>query len=345
MADNAMTGSFPNCLTRRSAFRILLTSAGLLSVAPQLVAEALAGPSRKVKSAKSGSPFEWHPERSPAGPLAIIVSITRQRAFVYRNGIQIGTSRCSTGMKGHETPTGVFTILQKEKEHYSSIYDDAPMPFMERLTWDGVALHAGKVVNYPASHGCVRLPAAFAAKLYEVTQVGTPVIIASDHTQPASVFDPGLILGAKATAELGKAAKKTKAKAKPKFASTDAVTSILVSRADKWIFVLQNGEIVAQGQVTIANPAKPLGSHVFVLQKGDERGFTWVASGFETDARRRAAKPDTSVVERITPPQEVQDAIDQRMKPGMVFVTTDLPAGPDTRTTDKTFKVMDAPTS
>ena len=340
MADKATTGSFPNCLTRRSAFRILLTGAGLLSVAPHLIAEALAGPARR---AKSSSPFEWHPERSPAGPLAIIVSLTRQRAFVYRNGIQIGTSRCSTGMKGHDTPTGVFTILQKAKEHYSSIYDDAPMPFMERLTWDGVALHAGKVAAYPASHGCVRLPAAFAAKLYEITQVGTPVIIASDHTQPASVFDPGLILGAKATTELGKAAKK--AKAKPKFASTDAVTSILVSRADKWIFVLQNGEIVAQGQVTIANRGKPLGSHVFVLQKGDERGFTWVASGFETGDRRRAVKPDTSVVERITPPQDVQDAIDQRMKPGMVFVTTDLPAGPDTRTTDKAFKVMDAPTS
>lgn len=176
--------------------------------------------------------------------------------------------------------------------------------------------------------------------------MGTPVIIASDHTQPASVFDPGLLLGAKAATEFGKAAKTTKAaKAKPKFASTDAVTSILVSRADKWIFVLQNGEIVAQGQVTIANPGKPLGSNVFVLQKGDERGFTWVASGFDTGDRHRAMKPDTSVVERITPPQEVQDAIDQRMKPGMVFVTTDLPAGPDTRTTDKTFKVMDAPAS
>src|SRR5688500_10242946 len=122
------------------------------------------------------------------------------------------------------------------------------MPHMERLTWDGIALHAGKLPGYPVSHGCVRLPAAFAAKLYEVTQVGTPVIIASDHTAPASVFDPGLILGAKAKQELAKVAKKTK----PKFAQTEAVTSILVSRADKAIFVLQNGEIVAQGTVTIA---------------------------------------------------------------------------------------------
>ncbi len=327
-----MTDDFLNGLTRRSATRILVTGAGLLSGAHHLVSGVLARPAQ--------SPFEWHPERAPAGPLAIIVSLTKQRVFVYRNGIQIGASPCSTGKKGHETPTGVFTILQKEKEHYSSTYDDAPMPFMERLTWDGVALHAGKLANYPASHGCVRLPAAFAAKLYEITQVGTPVIIASDHTQPASVFDPGLILGAKAKHELAKVASKTK----PKFAQTEAVTSILVSRADKSIFVLQNGEIVAQGKVAIANAGKPLGSHIFILQKGDENGFTWIASGFETGNRHRPVRPDTSVVERITPPQDVQDAIDQRMKPGMVFITTDLPATPDTRT-GKTFKVMDAPTS
>jgi hypothetical protein len=137
--------------------------------------------------------------------LAIIVSIPKQRVFVYRNGIQIAVSPCSTGKKGHETPTGVFTILQKEKDHHSNIYDNAPMPFMERLTWNGVALHAGNLPGYPASHGCIRLPAAFATKLYEITQVGTPVIIAGDHTQPASVIDPGLILGAKANQELAKA--------------------------------------------------------------------------------------------------------------------------------------------
>src|SRR5918993_1736315 len=220
---------------------------------------------------------------------------------------------------------------------YSSTYNDAPMPHMERLTWDGIALHAGKLPGYPASHGCVRLPAAFAAKLYDVTQVGTPVIIAADHTQPGSVIDPGLILGDKAKAELAKVAKK----AKPKFTQSDAVTSILVSSADKAIYVLQNGEIVAQGKATIANPSKPLGSHVFVLQGGDEKGFTWQASGFDTGSRR-AVKPTTSVVERVAPPENVQKAINERMKPGMVFITTDDLAGPDSRSS-KGFVVMDAP--
>ena len=261
----------------------MLTGAGLLTGAQCLVSGALARPAGRGGTRLKPGQFEWHPERAPAGPVAIIVSIPKQPVFVYRNGIQIGVSSCSTGKKGHETPTGVFTILQKAKEHYSSTYDDAPMPYMERLTWDGIALHAGKLPGYPASHGCVRLPPAFAVKLYDITQVGTPVIIASDHTQPASVIDPGLILGAKAKQELAKVVKKTK----PKFAQTDAVTSILVSSADKSIYVLQNGEIVAQGTATIANPSKPLGSHVFVLQGGDEKGFTWQASGFDTGRRAR----------------------------------------------------------
>jgi hypothetical protein len=110
--------------------------------------------------------------------------------------------------------------------HYSKTYDDAPMPLMERLTWDGIALHAGKLPGYPASHGCVRLPKAFAEKLYAVTQIGTPVIIADDSTQPASVYDPGLLLGAEAKDALSKTGKKKK----PTFSKSNAVTSILVER-------------------------------------------------------------------------------------------------------------------
>ena len=100
--------------------------------------------------------YTWHPERSPSGPLAIVVSLPDQLVHVYRNGIRIAVSTCSTGKPGHSTPTGVFTILQKDKHHHSSTYNNAPMPNMNRLTWSGVALHAGNLPGYPASHGCVR---------------------------------------------------------------------------------------------------------------------------------------------------------------------------------------------
>ena len=127
--------------------------------------------------------YLWLPELSPRGPVLMLVSLPEQRAYVYRNGVRIGVATVSTGKKGHETPTGVFTILQKKREHYSNLYDDAPMPFMQRLTWDGIALHAGRVPGYPASHGCVRLPYAFSERLYDVTAHGITVVITDQPGQ------------------------------------------------------------------------------------------------------------------------------------------------------------------
>ena len=106
---------------------------------------------------KSGE-YVWEPERAPEGPLLIVASVTEQIAYVYRNGIRIARSSVSTGRPGHRTPTGVFTILEKEVHHTSSIYKGAEMPYMERVTWGGIALHAGDLPGYPDSHGCVRLP-------------------------------------------------------------------------------------------------------------------------------------------------------------------------------------------
>src|SRR5262249_52915840 len=103
--------------------------------------------------------FVWRPKRSPDGPVAVVVSIPKQLVFVYRNGILIGVSSCSTGKPGHPTPIGVFTVLEKAKRHTSSKYDE-PMPDMERLTWQGIALHVGELPGYPSSHGCVHLPPA-----------------------------------------------------------------------------------------------------------------------------------------------------------------------------------------
>jgi hypothetical protein len=113
--------------------------------------------------------YVWEPERAPEGPLLIVASITEQAAYVYRNGIRIARSSVSTGRPGHRTPTGVFTILEKEVHHTSSIYKGAEMPYMERVTWGGIALHAGDLPGYPDSHGCVRLPLEFSKLLFGVT--------------------------------------------------------------------------------------------------------------------------------------------------------------------------------
>ncbi|HEY0150262.1 MAG TPA: L,D-transpeptidase family protein [Allosphingosinicella sp.] len=123
--------------------------------------------------------FAWRPERAQSGPVEMVVSIPLQRAYVYRGGTLIGVTTVSTGRKGHRTPTGTFPILEKRQKHFSNLYNNAPMPFMQRLTWDGIALHAGQIPGHPASHGCVRLPLAFAKHLFGVTQRGGNVHILS----------------------------------------------------------------------------------------------------------------------------------------------------------------------
>ena len=112
---------------------------------------------RQADQLKPGQ-WVWAPNVAQAGPVLIYVDLSRQLASVYRNGVRIGVSTVSTGKPGHETPTGVFTILQKDATHRSSIYNNAPMPFQERLTWDGIALHAGGLPGFPESHGCVHMP-------------------------------------------------------------------------------------------------------------------------------------------------------------------------------------------
>ena len=117
----------------------------------------------------------------------ITVSIPDQKAYVYRGGTLIAVSTVSTGRPGHETPVGEFEILQKNVDHRSNLYNDAPMPFMQRLTWDGIALHAGHNPGSPASHGCIRLPKAFARDLYALTDLGGLVSVTDS---PVLLTDP-----------------------------------------------------------------------------------------------------------------------------------------------------------
>lgn len=111
----------------------------------------------------------------------IVVSLPAQRAFVFKKGEPWNSADVSTGKPGNDTPEGTFPILQKKVHHRSTLYDDAPMPYMQRLTWDGVALHAGRVPGYPASHGCIRLPKSFAKELYAITNFSSTVVVVTDQ--------------------------------------------------------------------------------------------------------------------------------------------------------------------
>lgn len=201
----------------------------------------------RVQSLKPGE-FLWAPEVAPAGPVLVIVSLETQRAYVYRNGILIGVSTASTGKPGHATPTGIFTILQKHVDHKSNLYDDAPMPFMQRLTWTGVAMHAGNLPGYPASHGCIRLPLAFAKNLYGVSRLGMTVVITSSAAVPRVAPTPNVLaISPEAPSDsAGTVWNPERAPVGP--------ISIIISGADRRMLVLRNGIIIGSAPVSMAEP-------------------------------------------------------------------------------------------
>ena len=128
------------------------------------------------KSLKPGQ-YLWRDVPDSAGPERVVISLSDQLAFLYRGDELVAVSTISSGKEGHDTPTGIFPILSKKPMHYSKKYENAPMPFTQFIDQYGIALHAGMIPGRPASHGCIRLPAKFAAKLFGVTTIGSTVLI------------------------------------------------------------------------------------------------------------------------------------------------------------------------
>jgi hypothetical protein len=130
----------------------------------------------------------------PKGPQQIFISINQQKLYFYSNGVHVADTSIATGVAAHPTPYGVFSIIQKQVFHRSNIYSNAPMPFMQRITWSGVAMHEGPNIGHPASHGCIRMPRDFAVRLYHLTKLNTRVIIARAELKPVEFADPHLFV-------------------------------------------------------------------------------------------------------------------------------------------------------
>lgn len=150
-------------------------------------------PKPKRSTAKKNPAIEKEAGRKPQGPLIISVSIDQQRVSIYDANGLYAESPVSTGMKGHSTPMGVFSVIQKQKYHQSNIYSGAPMPYMQRITWSGIAMHAGVLPGYPASHGCIRMPMSFAVKMYNWTRMGARVFVTPGTISPESFAHPLLV--------------------------------------------------------------------------------------------------------------------------------------------------------
>lgn len=220
----------------------------------------------RIEALKPGE-YLWAPGIAPEGPVTIIVSLKTQKAYAYRNGVAIGVSTVSTGAKGFATPTGVFTVLQKDADHVSNLYKDATMPFMQRLTWGGIAMHAGELPGYPASHGCIRMPMAFAKLLFGITRMGITVVITNDPLVPVTVQAPA-ILAQGATPGADAAFIWTPAR------SPTGPVSIVVSGRDKRVVVLRNG--IEIGSSAILLDASIERTAAFTLRSSDATGEHWL---------------------------------------------------------------------
>lgn len=165
--------------------------AAALVASPASAGEA-AVPVEEAAAMLEPNGYVWN-DPGTADPVTVIVSIPQQQAFVYRGKALVAATSVSTGKDGNETPLGIYPILQKSEKHRSNLYDNASMPFMQRLTWDGIALHAGRNPGFPDSHGCVRMPSAFAKRLFEITDLGTTVVV-TDQWIDGPLLDRNLLV-------------------------------------------------------------------------------------------------------------------------------------------------------
>jgi hypothetical protein len=194
--------------------------------------------------------------------VVVVVSLPAQQAQVYRNGIRIGITPVSTGRPGYETPAGIYKILGKEREHRSNLYDDAPMPYMQRLTWDGIALHAGILPGRPSSHGCIRLPASFAASLFEVTSRDSTVVV-TDALQPSSLLAPLPLLAGDAPAAPPEGTLLWRPDA-----VVDGPISLLLDTTAQVLVVLRDGTEIGRLPVQVDRAGLPAGTTAYVLLEG-----------------------------------------------------------------------------
>jgi L,D-transpeptidase catalytic domain len=319
--------------------RIIAISIALIAVLTP--AGAMQQPSFHTKGSPTGKPtgplkpgeYWWAPFVSPTGPVVVLVSIPQQTMHVYRNGILVGRSSVSSGSNGRSTPSGVFTILEKKETHRSKKYQNAPMPNMQRLTWSGIAMHSGQLPGYPASHGCVRMPYDFSKLLFSLTAKGGTVVIGDQKTaQPHLAANPGILLApADLTPDMVKPLAKDDYDWRPERSPGGPIT-ILVSAADRALYVYRNGQPIGRGAIEI-NGSGPLGGHVFALLDGVTEKPSWWAPNrparkwmtVSTDKVGRDISFD-DLGRRVRFNPEFASKLYDVIAPGTTVIVTDEPA-------------------
>jgi len=253
--------------------------------------------------------YLWAPDVAPEGPILLVVSLATQRAIIYRNGVPIGISTVSTGRPGYQTPTGVFTVLQRHVEHYSRKYGNAPMPYMQRLTWGGIALHGGNLPGYPASHGCIRLPTQFARLLYGVTRLGMSVVITDRVTVPHLAPAEALLSGS-ATERSATRSDMWRPDLAP-----DGPVSIVISTSEGRMIVLRNGKIIGRAAITFDGTIDQTSAYVL---NGPADKQNWLRINLPGQSAALA----TNLRGRIHVRDDIRQKVQSILRPGTTVVVT-----------------------
>jgi hypothetical protein len=271
----------------------------ILGATAALTALTAALPARAMHQARSERPTEATAARAAGEPIMAIVSIKSQQVTIYDADGWIMRAPVSTGVTGRETPAGIFAVVEKNKDHHSSLYDDAWMPNMQRITWNGIALHGGPLPGYPASHGCIRMPYGFAENLFDKVRIGMRVIISPTDAEPVDISDPALFVPnpeairaapAKAEAlaeeatEAEKAAKDAKAAALA--APRAAATAVFAQRQ------LEREKTAADSQLAAADRALTAANTDETKARAEDARQKAAAKVAELAAKLEAAKAD-----------------------------------------------------
>ena len=306
-------------------FAMRLTSLAPIAAALLLSGSALAEqvslkgrPLLQVANKLKPGQYVWEPDRAPSGAALVVVNLHTQRLLFFRNGVPIAASTISSGKTGHETPTGVFTILQKNEKHFSSTYNNAPMPNMQRLTWQGIALHAGNLPGYPASHGCVRLPLAFSKLLFGQTALGMTVVITSHPDFPHKASEPDLDIAAtRSPSSIANAKYEWFPERAPNL-NGDAITSVVVSKADHEAIVMRGGVKIGSAHVYVKGNV--VGAEAYVLESWDKSGQHWIKLHFSETGQGTTTRPNES--EHFDAPTAFRRAVHTTLRPGSIVVVT-----------------------
>ncbi len=297
--------------------------------------------SRPVETAPSElkpGEYVWNVGVVPDGPIVVLVSLSEQRAYVYRNGVQVGYTTISSGKGGYQTPTGVFVVLQKDKDHRSSIYNNAPMPYTQRLTWGGVALHAGGLPGYPSSHGCVHLPSKFSEELFAVSPMGMTVVVVDERTAPPDVVHPPAFAPVDASTGIARIPDRLgptqEFRLEPE-KSEHGPISIVISAGDRRALVLRNGIEIGRARVSLRNSETALGTHAFVLTSEyldaphptlpAARQGKWLAIGVPGHSDEAGRELSFDGAAGVAIPEGFARAIYLLLGPGATMLVTDAP--------------------